>query len=1026
MNNRTNNIQNNLNNKPNILYNNNFIRTLPNRARTNNSEFDRYITERNITEKQNNISRDVELSRMEEYNKQFGQINNGVNNEYISNDSNIREKKLRNNIINIDSASRNKDLYPFSHTFKIPLPKKLNNISKVEILSMEFPNAQRVFTQRNNKIRWSNQYEYGDITSITIQNEDPVTGSAVGGTRTDKFIKIKTVYPVKDILKKGEKIKIVGLTVKKTDNSLIKPYSTVSSSMHGIGQNSSHFSTGNSHIGTITEVLNDDNNHSFRIKPSHTIVQSNSEISSSLRWGSGNNQFGEPHDYYNNNKIHITSGSAKNQIRRISDYTGLASNQQIYSNIDIESNFTENVSIGDSYEIMDDAYVIVYEPDDTLDVGSVGIDEFWIVDYATTLDAATYDNTVGRWYIDRDESRDYMKIVLPTIHKTAIPEGNFNRNSLSNYIAGYMNNVKNTNGFPHSFRLAINPDTDAAAISQKTDQSLTTWINHYEYNNLALSGFVFSVSGENKISVIYPSHGLQYGNILGIVKYPPTDISNDWSSTNVDKGWPISDLNMDLFGYAMIITDKSVTDWGTKNRMEENIRVGIENTYTSPNINGRHYIIHCPKTPYAINSRNNSPCYCYVIGTKIDDNYPTTYNTADDGSSVIVSTNVIGKWGFSVEVSGSTGVSGINPGSINGTHTVTNTGLIKRVDNVTVIDKTNGYPLDSFVITTNDTASKTVLGGGGLSIKIKKDMPFKLLFKNYIDDIGPVFGFTSVTDRKDTSNWKAKIFNTEDSSSNTPVLQKLNFTGDKYVYIISPKLQSLHDTFGIDNIFGKIPITGLPGELLFNPMIKDIKSSFDPVMPNIEDIELSIIRPMNDILETNSNLEMYRNNLTSVVIVITINKIDNYSINTIRDGVLSSLIELKSSDGKQHLLVGSGNQRTGNEKRQFKSVSITSSSDTTYSMVIKIVPHKDVDFNISSSIIFPINPIDIAKYIRDNIPVNDTNHPYLTYPYLNKIVSFNQIIENINPPSKTDYYDFNDMDYSITLNFVEEIKYANN
>ena len=124
----------------------------------------------------------------------------------------------------------------------------------------------------------------------------------------------------------------------------------------------------------------------------------------------------------------------------------------------------------------------------------------------------------------------------------------------------------------------------------------------------------------------------------------------------------------------------------------------------------------------------------------------------------------------------------------------------------------------------------------------------------------------------------------------------------------------------------------------------------------------------------------------------------------------------------QHLLVGSGNQRTGNEKRQFKVVSISSSSDTTYSMVIKIVTQKDVDFNISSSIDYPINPIDIAKYIRDNIPVNETNHPEATYPYLSKIVSFDQLIENINPPSKTDYYDFNDMDYSLTLNFVEEIE----
>ena len=597
------------------------------------------------------------------------------------------------------------------------------------MVSMEFPNAQRIFTQRNNKIRWSNQYEYGDITSITVQPNDPVLGNLSSSDRTDKFIKIKTVYPVKNIIKKGEKIKIVGLTVKKSDNTIIKPYSTTPSLMHGIGKDSGHFSSGNSHTGTISDVLN---NGSYRIKPSHTFIQSNNEISSYLRWGTGDNQFGESHDYYNNNKIHITSGSAKNQVRKITDYTGLISNQSIYPNIDIESNFTANVSIGDSYEIIDDAYIVIYEPEDTLvdtldGSTKVGIDEFWISDYQTTLDNNTisnqsYDYTVGRWYIDRDEDRNYIKMITPTIHKTAIPEGNFDRNSLSNYIAGYMNNVKNTNGYPHSFRLAINPSTDAAAITQKITQSLTTWINHYEYNDFAISGFVFCVSGENKISIVYPSHGLQYGNILGIIKYPPTDIYNDWSSTNADNGWPVSDLNMDLFGYAMIITDKSIDDWGTKNRMEENVRIGIENTYTSPNINGKHYIIHSPKTPYAINSRNDSPCYCYVISKKIDDNYPITYNNADNGSSVILKTNVIGKWGFNVEVSGSTGVSGITPGSINGSHAVNNTGRITRDNNVTSIDKTNGYPLDMFIVTTDDTASKTVSGTGGVSIKVKKSL----------------------------------------------------------------------------------------------------------------------------------------------------------------------------------------------------------------------------------------------------------------------------------------------------------------
>ena len=71
-------------------------------------------------------------------------------------------------------------------------PKTFNNVSEISVSSLELPNTISVFNNRNNKIRWKNQWGYGHIISANATTTDPVTGTAPGGTRTDKFVKFTT------------------------------------------------------------------------------------------------------------------------------------------------------------------------------------------------------------------------------------------------------------------------------------------------------------------------------------------------------------------------------------------------------------------------------------------------------------------------------------------------------------------------------------------------------------------------------------------------------------------------------------------------------------------------------------------------------------------------------------------------------------------------------------------------------------------------------------------------------------------
>ena len=85
----------------------------------------------------------------------------------------IKFQKKKKSITSIDSKDRDETSYSSPNSFRTYLPKKFSNISKLKLVSSEFPNTEQVIrsqpvVKKNNKIYWKN-YDDGDIEySITI------------------------------------------------------------------------------------------------------------------------------------------------------------------------------------------------------------------------------------------------------------------------------------------------------------------------------------------------------------------------------------------------------------------------------------------------------------------------------------------------------------------------------------------------------------------------------------------------------------------------------------------------------------------------------------------------------------------------------------------------------------------------------------------------------------------------------------------------------------------------------------------
>ena len=91
---------------------------------------------------------------------------------------NIEKKtSTKETILNIDSRSRNTYKYPNIYNFTMDFPRTFNNVSQIEISSLELPNTISVFDSKNNKIRWKNQWGYGFIKKVSIHTKDPATNA---------------------------------------------------------------------------------------------------------------------------------------------------------------------------------------------------------------------------------------------------------------------------------------------------------------------------------------------------------------------------------------------------------------------------------------------------------------------------------------------------------------------------------------------------------------------------------------------------------------------------------------------------------------------------------------------------------------------------------------------------------------------------------------------------------------------------------------------------------------------------------
>jgi hypothetical protein len=960
------------------------------------------------------------------------------------------EKNERISIINIDSRYRSIEEYPHVNNFTMDFPRTFNNISEIGIASLELPNTVSVFNNRNNKIRWKNKYGFGCINSVQITTSDPVTGTPPGVGRTDKFIKFTVDGSVEDEVKVGDIVKIVGLYLNTGENSTI-PYNTdtvIADQLgrHLIGNNCTHSTTSNSHSGKFTSVAN---STVMTILPNHYYANNTAGTTYTTwrKWGtSGNNQYGEANDYYNNWKLLITSGTSKNEVRRVSDYTNLT------RTLSIESAFSTTPLVNDTYQLLNESNVVYKSAGDTISTGTVAHNEFWVIDFKTsdTLGGTgtnagntTYSSSIGYWYHDRDENDNYISSTQNNINLASIGSKarwfTESSNAFGKSLAESMAISKYKNLEIPKFDIKLNDNNEMITFKQYYMNKPSKWLKYWKYDDTQLGGPIFTVAGENILSCIYPSHGLDCGNIIGVIKYPPTDSYNNWQSTSLENGWPVSDLHKDLYGCAMIITNKSVSDWGEKNKFEKDMEIEILNSANSQ-LNGIHRIKYVPKVGYRLNLGNSAPCYCFVIPMYIDSEIPSTYSS--NGSKVIKSTNINGTYGMRIDLLYSTGLSGAQLNHINMRHTILGKGIIKETSSGMgyEYDRTyKYYTNDSFIIRIPSISTVTnSTGGGGLRTMYQTELPFKFVFNNYIDDLGPNLGLTDGNNRKDTDEWMRVISNTYDKTIYTDVKIPARISGDNYFYISIDNLtehgfhseySAIHDNkYSGGHILTKVLITMGSGEMLFNTQIGGVVGGespiikFDRFLRSLDKIKIGLYRKLSNV-ESQPDLEKFLKKSYEVSVIMKVNKILNKTINEVSTGIIDTIMQLKNkNDLIPHIILGKGNNKTRNEKWQFNIEKIEAdSSFNGYKVILKIYSQRIIYFDRESSLEIPLDPIDIANYIYNNIPTNSTIHPSDDMIYLRNIISIEKIGQISNPPKGFDYLDINNVDYSLSLYVKENI-----
>ena len=103
-----------------------------------------------------------------------------------------RTKRVRRTVYNVDSRDRDDENYPNANTFKLDLDRDYINIEKVELVSTEFPNTDRVIkgspsALQNNKIVWINQEDSGLPVPFPEYSVELTSGNYTVSTLTDEM-----------------------------------------------------------------------------------------------------------------------------------------------------------------------------------------------------------------------------------------------------------------------------------------------------------------------------------------------------------------------------------------------------------------------------------------------------------------------------------------------------------------------------------------------------------------------------------------------------------------------------------------------------------------------------------------------------------------------------------------------------------------------------------------------------------------------------------------------------------------------
>ena len=110
-----------------------------------------------------------------------------------------RTFKTRKTLVNVDSRSRDTQIYPDENHYKIDLNRQFTNVKLIQLRSSEFPNSEQLIrssppSRANNKIFWSNEgdgtvfvsaIDSGNYTPGTLQTEITTKMNSVRKTNGD-------------------------------------------------------------------------------------------------------------------------------------------------------------------------------------------------------------------------------------------------------------------------------------------------------------------------------------------------------------------------------------------------------------------------------------------------------------------------------------------------------------------------------------------------------------------------------------------------------------------------------------------------------------------------------------------------------------------------------------------------------------------------------------------------------------------------------------------------------------------------